>query len=86
MGESRVFSDVEELATACKRLDKANNTYFAISSFCTKENRKQENVNKTKVIAIDVDCGKGKPFADWRRTTALQLHNWNETTQAYDSG
>ena len=61
------FQTVEELATACTRLDRAgNNTYFAISSFCTKENRKQENVNKTKVIAIDVDCGDGKPFADWR--------------------
>ena len=61
------FQTVEELATACTRLDKAgNNTYFAISSFCTKENRKQENVNKTKVIAIDVDCGNNKPFADWK--------------------
>ena len=61
------FQTVEELATACTRLDRAgNNTYFAISSFCTKENRKQENVNRTKVIAIDVDCGDGKPFADWR--------------------
>ena len=61
------FQTIEELATACKRLDKAgNNTYFAISSFIDKSNRKQENVNKTKVIAIDVDCGDGKPFADWR--------------------
>ena len=61
------FQTVEELATACKRLDKAgNNTYFAISSFVHKGNRKQENVSKTKVIAIDVDCGKNKPFADWK--------------------
>ena len=61
------FQTVEELATACKRLDKAgNNTYFAISSFMHKGNRKQENVSKTKVIAIDVDCGKNKPFADWK--------------------
>ena len=34
--------------------------------FLYKGNRKQENVNKTKVIAIDVDCCDGKPFADWR--------------------
>tara|TARA_Y100000593_G_scaffold18913_2_gene37686 strand:+ start:7034 stop:9871 length:2838 start_codon:yes stop_codon:yes gene_type:complete len=62
------FQSIEELAKACIRLDKAgNNTYFAISSFIQKGNRKQENVNKTKVLAIDVDCGKGKPYADWKK-------------------
>ena len=61
------FESVEELANVCERLDKTkNNTYFAISSFNTKGNRKQDNVRATKVIAIDVDCGKDKPYASWK--------------------
>ena len=67
-GRRQVFFDtVEELATVCARLDKTNNnTYFAISSFNQKGNRKQDNVRATKVIAIDVDCGEGKPYASWK--------------------
>ena len=61
------FESVEELAQTCERLDSTgNNTYFAISSFNVKGNRKQDNVRATKVIAIDVDCGEGKPYASWK--------------------
>ena len=61
------FESVEELAQTCERLDSTgNNTYFAISSFNVKGNRKQDNVRSTKVIAIDVDCGEGKPYASWK--------------------
>ena len=61
------FDTVEELASTCIRLDKTNNnTYFAISSFTQKGNRKKDNVRATKVIAIDVDCGEGKPYASWQ--------------------
>jgi hypothetical protein len=61
------FDTVEELAKICERLDKTNNnTYFAISAFKEKGNRKQSNVRATKVVAIDVDCGENKPFADWK--------------------
>ena len=57
------FDSVEELAQVCERLDSTgNNTYFAISSFLQKGNRKQDNVKATKVVAIDVDCGEGKPY------------------------
>ena len=31
-----------------------------------KGNRKQDNVRSTKVVAIDVDCGEGKPYASWK--------------------
>ena len=49
------FDSVEELASVCERLDKTNNnTYFAISAFNAKGNRKQDNVRATKVIAIDL--------------------------------
>lgn len=61
------FNTVEELAKICERLDKTNNnTYFAISAFKEKGNRKQENVRATKVVAIDVDCGETKPFPSWK--------------------
>ena len=61
------FDSVEELAQVCERLDSTgNNTYFAISSFLQKGNRKQDNVKATKVVAIDVDCGEGKPYTSWK--------------------
>jgi hypothetical protein len=61
------FSSVEELADAVGKLDAhGNNTYFAISSFREKGNRKQENVLATKVFALDVDCGDNKPFPTWK--------------------
>jgi hypothetical protein len=61
------FATVEELAKAIVALDqRGNNTYFAISAFIEKGNRKQENVRATKVIALDVDCGDNKPFPTWK--------------------
>lgn len=56
------FDSVDKLATVIKALDgRGVNTYYAISTYLTKEGRrKQDNVHKTKVIAIDVDCGVGK--------------------------
>ena len=61
------FPTVETLAKSALSLDqRGNNTYFAISSFIEKGNRKQENVRATKVIALDVDCGEDKPYPSWK--------------------
>jgi len=61
------FTTVEELAKAVVGSDqRGNNTYFALSAFVEKGSRKQENVRATKVIALDVDCGDGKPFFSWK--------------------
>lgn len=61
------FSTVEELAKAVTGLDqRGNNTYFAISSYAEKGKRTQDNVRATKVLALDVDCGEGKPYADYK--------------------
>ena len=64
------FDSVEKLAKVSLALNsRGQNTYYAISTFHTKEGRrKQDNVQLTKVLAIDVDCGIGKngkpkPFA-----------------------
>ena len=65
------FATVEELAKAVVALDqRGNNTYFAISAFVEKGNRKQDNVRATKVIALDVDCGENKPFPTWKEGLA----------------
>jgi len=63
------FDTVEELAKACARLSISQpdkNVYFAVSAFQNKGNRKQDNVRATKLVAIDVDCGEGKPFPTWK--------------------
>jgi len=63
------FDSVEKLAQVAQALnDRGQNTYYAISTF-TEKRRKQEFVERTKVLAIDVDCGIGKngkpkPFID----------------------
>lgn len=56
--------DLSKLVTELDRRD--NNTYYAISSFKEKGNRKQENVLATRVVALDVDCGDSKPFPTWK--------------------
>lgn len=61
------FNSVDELSKVCVRSDQTkNNTYYAISAFKTKGNRKQDNVRATKVVALDVDCGETKPYPDWK--------------------
>ena len=61
------YKTVEELAKVSEALDKRNNnTYFAISAFSEKGNRRQDNVRATKVVALDIDCGEGKPFPSWK--------------------
>jgi hypothetical protein len=54
------FNTVEELAKVSLALNsRGQNTYYAISTYAQKK-RKQEFVQLTKVLAIDVDCGIGK--------------------------
>lgn len=61
------FETVEELASAVTKLDEAgNNTYYAIAAYKQKGNRKQDNVRVLKCIAMDIDCGQGKPYQTWK--------------------
>ena len=63
------FDSVEKLAQVALALNsRGQNTYYGISTF-TEKRRKQEFVERTKVLAVDVDCGIGKngkpkPFID----------------------
>ena len=61
------FATVEELAEAVTSLDqRGNNTYYGIAAYVSKGSRKQENVRAIRVVAFDVDCGEGKPYASWK--------------------
>lgn len=64
---NRYFDTVEELTSSVIGLDqKGQDAYFAISSFKDGSSRRNINVQVTKVITIDVDCGSDKPFPTWK--------------------
>ena len=68
------FDTVEELATSCERSNRlGNNTYYALSSFASRANRKQTNALLTKALFIDIDCGPDKPFANQKEGLAALL-------------
>ena len=55
------FGTLEELAINCLRLDTGkNNTYYALSSFKVRGNRKQVNAGLTKALFLDIDCAPEK--------------------------
>jgi len=57
------FESVEEAEAYALQEDRAGHeVYLAQSSFKTKENRKQENVQAVRSFWLDVDCGAGKPY------------------------
>ena len=65
------FATVEELASVSVRMDEmGRNIYYAISSFVENKGRKQANVNRTKVIALDVDVGKHDASGELRNSYA----------------
>lgn len=69
------FQTVDRLAAAVAILDQqGHNTYYAVSAFKEKGNRKQSNVRATKLFALDIDCGATKPYLTWREG----LHALNE--------
>lgn len=53
------FTDVGKLADSITKLSQTgNNVYYAVSAFKDKSSRKQENVQATKLLALDIDVGK----------------------------
>tara|TARA_Y100000310_G_scaffold21924_1_gene21145 strand:- start:8482 stop:11346 length:2865 start_codon:yes stop_codon:yes gene_type:complete len=68
------FSTVEELAAYCQLSDKNNNnTFYAVSSFNSRGNRKQDNVHSTKSFFLDIDCAEDKPYKNQRDGLAALL-------------
>lgn len=63
----RFVDDIETLADTMMRLSaRGENVYYAVSSFRDGTSRTQKNVLLTKALYLDIDCGPGKPFVDWR--------------------
>lgn len=63
----KFYSDIAGLMEAMHAHDEAGMTvYFAQASFNTSENRKGTNVCAVRSIWMDIDCGKGKPYATQR--------------------
>jgi len=61
------FSSIEELDKAIKGSNRRGySTYYAIASYKDKSARKQDNVHSIKVVAMDIDCGDDKPYANAR--------------------
>ena len=48
-------------------LEKGYDLYFALSSFKNSNSREASNVLGTKSFFLDIDCGKGKPYASKRK-------------------
>jgi hypothetical protein len=72
----RFYSTIEDLADAVLRTDGNGHTvYHAISSFVDKTSRKKENIHATKTLALDIDCGPEKPFAD-QKAGAVALRDF----------
>lgn len=64
---NRFFSDLAEMVQAVHDLDqRGQDAYFAISTFLDDSSRRNVNVQATRVITIDVDCGEDKPFPTWK--------------------
>lgn len=67
-GKQQSFpSTLEELARTVTSLnDEGRNVYYCISSLKDAGNRKGPNVRVTKTLALDIDCGEGKPYPSQR--------------------
>ena len=63
---------VEELDAFVQKATQAKqNVFYAVSSFKEKTSRKGVNVSEIKLIAVDIDCGKGKPYATPREAIPI---------------
>lgn len=61
----RYLDSIEELAQTIKNFaSNGDNTYYAVSSYITKDSRKQTNVQATKLLALDIDVGKERNSYD----------------------
>ena len=63
-----IFSSVlEDIANAAVEVDKhKSDTYYAVASYKEKGIRKQNNVHKIKLVALDIDCGQNTPYPSWK--------------------
>lgn len=64
---NRFYGNLADVVSEVLSVDqRGQDAYFAISTFKDGSSRRNVNVQATKVITIDVDCGDDKPFPTWK--------------------
>jgi len=64
---NRFYNSLTDVVDEVQALDqRGQDAYFAISSFKDDSSRRNVNVQATRVVTIDVDCGDDKPFPTWK--------------------
>lgn len=70
----RMLASLEDLSDFVRLAnERGADTYFAVSSFKTGDNRKVENVEATKLLAFDIDVGKTTNSYHDQRSAMLAL-------------
>ena len=74
-----LVDSIEKAAQISLTADKNNTVYYGVSSYKEKTSRKQANVQATKVIFVDIDCGANKPYLT-QKDGIIALHKFLEKT------
>lgn len=62
------YTDLDKMAKIATALsNQGENVYYAVASFDEQKHRRHENVYRLKSLFLDIDCGEGKPYADWKQ-------------------
>lgn len=62
------YTDTKKMAEIAIALsNQGENVYYAVASFDEGKHRRHENVYRLKALFLDIDCGDGKPYADWKQ-------------------
>lgn len=65
--KGRAFDTIGALSDNLTALsERGVNVYYAVASFQNASGRKQVNVLQIRALYLDIDCGEGKPYTDWR--------------------
>lgn len=67
----RYFSAIDDLAKASIAADVEGNTAYYCISALSDNRRITDNIRATKLLAIDVDCGEGKPHTNWQAAAVV---------------
>lgn len=75
---NRGFNSIESLVSATEDADKkGRGVWYGLASFGPAVNdkgnllRTHNNVKRLQVFVVDIDCGEGKPYADWQEASVF---------------
>ena len=79
----KYYDSLDDMAKAALKFSGQNhNTYYAVASYCTEENRKATNVNKLKSFFMDLDCGPDEPGKGGKPPKIKPFKTWQEALLA----